>query len=147
MVVCVNYESLTLEYGGNYMKNTWKPTCGGYIPSDNDNIVDMKTIAQQLNIKEFPFEIKDSNGNQIYYENSDGFWIKREFDSNGNQIYSENSNGYWCKREYDSKGNQIYSEDSDGTIKDNRPKSSCNGKVVEIDGKKYKLTELSEVTQ
>ena len=30
------------------------------------------TIAQQLKIKEFPFTIKDSKGNQIYWENSDG---------------------------------------------------------------------------
>jgi len=32
----------------------------------------MKTIAQQLNVKDFPFCINDSNGNQIYFENSDG---------------------------------------------------------------------------
>ena len=62
----------------------------------------MATIAQQLNIKEFPFAIKDSKGNKIYSENSNGFWIKREYDSNNNPIYSENSNG---------------------TIIDNRPKS------------------------
>ena len=30
------------------------------------------TIAKQLKIKEFPFEIKDSKGNRIYYENSYG---------------------------------------------------------------------------
>jgi hypothetical protein len=30
------------------------------------------TIAKQLKIKEFPFEIKDSEGKQIYYEDSDG---------------------------------------------------------------------------
>jgi DNA/RNA endonuclease YhcR with UshA esterase domain len=36
----------------------------------------------------------------------------------------------------------IYFEDSNGYIIDNRPKSSCNGKVVEIEGKKYKLTEV-----
>ena len=60
----------------------------------------MKTIAQQLNVTEFPFTIKDKNGNVIYCENSDGY------------------------------------------IEDNRPKS-CEGKVVEIDGKKYKLTELT----
>jgi hypothetical protein len=128
------------------MKNTWKPTCGGYIPSDNDNIVDMKTIAQQLNITEFPFIIKDKNDNRIYFEDSNGFWIKREFDSNGNQIYSEISNGFWIKSEYDSNGKETYYENSDGEIIDNRPKSSCNGKVVEIDGKKYKLIE-PETTQ
>ena len=81
----------------------------------------MKTIAQQLEIKDFPFEIKDKNGKQIYYEDSTGFWIKREFDSNGNKIYYE---------------------DSDGDVVDNRPKQSCEGKVVEIDGKKYQLKEV-----
>lgn len=119
----------------------------------------MKTIAQQLNVKEFPFEIKDKNGNPIYWEDSDGYWWKREYDSNGNEIYYENSNEYWCKSEYDSNGNEIYCEysngdwikskydsngnelyyeNSDGEIVDNRPKG-CEGKVVEIDGKKYKL--------
>lgn len=61
----------------------------------------MKTIAQQLNVKEFPFEIKDSKGNQIYYEDSSGFWIKSEYDSNGKEIYCE---------------------DCFGIIRDNRPK-------------------------
>ena len=81
----------------------------------------MKTISQQLNVKDFPFEIKDKNGNQIYYENSDGFWVKLEYDSNGNEIYFENSNG---------------------KVIDNRPKPSCEGKIVEIDGKKYQLKEV-----
>jgi glucan-binding YG repeat protein len=101
----------------------------------------MKTIAQQLNIKDFPFIIKDKNGNKIYYEDSNGSWLKREYDKNGNKIYSENSDGFWCKLEYDKNGKEIYFEDSNGIIEDNRPKT-CNGKVVEIDGKKYKLTEL-----
>ena len=68
----------------------------------------MKTIAQQLNIKDFPFKIKDNNGNVIY---------------------SEYSNKYWSKREYDSNGNVIYYESSEGYIEDNRPKG-CEGKVV-----------------
>jgi hypothetical protein len=102
-----------------------------------------KTIAQELNIKKFPFNINDengkeiyfensdgmwhkseydSNGNEIYYENSNGYWHKSEYDSNGNKIYYENSNGYWWKAEYDSKGNIIYYEDSKGCIEDERPK-------------------------
>jgi hypothetical protein len=84
----------------------------------------MKTIAQQLKIKEFPFEIKDSNGNRIYREDSNGYWFKREFDSNGNLINFEDSNGYWCKYEYDSNGKEIYYETSEGTIKDLRPKTA-----------------------
>ena len=82
----------------------------------------MKTIAQKLNIKEFPFEIKDKNGNKIYCENSDGFWIKWEYDSNGNCIYYETSFKYWYKREYDSNGNVIYHENSYGNTFDYRPK-------------------------
>ena len=90
------------------------------------------TIAQQLKIKEFPFSINDSNGKLIYFENSYGFWIKREYDSNGNQIYYENSsNGYWFKYEYDSNGNRIYFEASDGKIHDYRPKTDVQ-KAIEL---------------
>ena len=102
----------------------------------------MKTIAQQLNVTDFPFTIRDKNGNQIYFKNSNGFWRKRERDSNGTEIYYEFSDGFWYKREYDSNGNEIYFEDSHGEIIDNRPKG-CEGKVVEIDGKKYRLTEFT----
>jgi hypothetical protein len=103
----------------------------------------MKTIAQQLKIKDFPFVIKDKDGNEIYYEISTGFWSKREYDAHGKEIYREDSDGYWSKRErdahgngiyyenftgrwvkreYDSNGNTIYRENSDGAIFDNRPK-------------------------
>ena len=102
-----------------------------------------KTIAQFLGITEFPYRIKNNNGNVIYHEKSDGNWFKHEFDSNGrtiyreqstgfwdkreydlnaNVIYYENSTGFWCKYEYDLNGNEIYYEDSDGVIRDNRPK-------------------------
>ena len=47
---------------------------------------------------------------------------KKLFDKNGNQIYCEKSNGYWIKKEYDSNNNRIYFKDSDGVIKDDRPK-------------------------
>ena len=127
----------------------------------------MKTVAQLLkhDFKKGSLSLYDSNGNKIYYENSDGywrkseydsnnnriyyedsygFWVKREYDSNGNEIYSENSDGYWRKSEYDSNNNEIYYEDSNGNIEDNRPKESCEGKVVEIDGRKYQLVELNK---
>jgi hypothetical protein len=38
-------------------------------------------------------EIKDKNGNDIYHEISDGRWRKYEYDSQGNQIYYEDSCG------------------------------------------------------
>jgi len=61
----------------------------------------MKTIAKQLKVKDFPFIITDANNNIIYYETS---------------------NGFWCKKEYDANNNEIYYEDADGDIVDNRPK-------------------------
>ena len=89
----------------------------------------------------FPIEIKDDNGKQTYREDSYGYWDRREYDKNGKQTYYENSDGYWCRCEYDEDGNQTYYEDSDG-YKEGTKRSSCSGKVIEIDGKKYKLTEL-----
>ena len=89
------------------------------------------TIAKQLKIKEFPFEIKDSNGKQIYFENSNGYWVKREYNSEGNKIYWKNSDGFWAKHEYDSNGKEIYWENSNGAITDNRPKTDVQ-KAIEL---------------
>jgi hypothetical protein len=124
------------------------------------------TIAQQLKITEFPFKIKDSKGNVIYWENSDGYWAKWEFDtnfnliyyensyeywmkfehdSNGKFIYCEDSDGYWAKQEYDSNGNVSYYENSNGQIIDDHPKTDVQ-KAIElltkegllVDGKIFK---------
>jgi len=90
----------------------------------------------------FPIEIEDAKGNVTYYENSDSYWEKFEYDAKGNETYYETSNDFWSKREYDSDGNLTYCETSVG-YKGGTPRSqSCAGKVVEVDGKKYKLTEL-----
>jgi hypothetical protein len=111
----------------------------------------------------FPIEIKDANGNVTYYEDSDGFWNKLEYDASGNETYSEYSDGYWIKCEYDANGNQTYYENcngfwwksaydangdetyyenSDGYKEGTSRSQSCTGKVIEVDGKKYKLMEL-----
>ncbi len=89
------------------------------------------TIAKQLNIKTFPFEIKDANGKLIYIEESAGFWSKYEYDANGYCIYYESSNEYWDKREYDASGKLIYVESSDGVLVDNRPKTDVQ-KAIEL---------------
>jgi hypothetical protein len=111
------------------------------------------TIAQFLKIQKFPFTIKNENGNEIYCENSNGYWIKRKFDLNGKEIYyedsngtwikrkfdlngkeiyHENSNGYWIKRKFDLNGKEIYHEDSEGFIRDNRPKPVLEITLQEI---------------
>ena len=83
---------------------------------------DKQTIAQFIKVKTFPFIIKNDKGNEIYFENSYGYWCKREYDDKSNVIYCETSNGCWSKYEYDDKGNEIYFEDSIGVIIDERPK-------------------------
>ncbi len=60
------------------------------------------------------------NGKEIYWEDSNGYWEKREYDNNGNIIYGENSDADWIKREYDNNGNVIYYENSNGEIVDRR---------------------------
>jgi hypothetical protein len=102
------------------------------------------TIGQQIkwNFKaNGNLEIRDKNGRLIYFEDSDGYWKKREYDSKGKVIYFENSHGTWRKWEWDSQGNQIYYEDSNGQIIDDRPKP-CEGKIVEIGGEKFKLVKV-----
>ena len=81
-----------------------------------------KTIAKELGIKHFPFEIRDKSDNVIYKEWWDGFWVKRKYDSNGKVIFYENSDNFWMKWEWDLHGSVIYYESSDGDIIDNRLK-------------------------
>jgi hypothetical protein len=103
-----------------------------------------KTIAEQLGVTKFPFDIRDGMGNLIYIENEDSSWSRREYDSECRQTYFEDSNQCWVKREYDEQGREIYYENSSGIIMDNRPKTAPQAEpmTIEIDGKKYKLTEI-----
>jgi hypothetical protein len=117
----------------------------------------------------FPIEIKDANGRVTYFEDCGGFccdgfweryerdvkgrptyhedsndyWEKWERDDNGKVTYYEDSSDYWARYERDAKGNQTYFVNSNG-VKRGTPKSSktCEGKVIEVDGLKYKLTAL-----
>ena len=70
----------------------------------------------------FPIEIRDANGLETYFEDSEGNWYRHEYDANGKVTYFENSDG----------------------LKRGTPRSAktCEGKVVEVDGIKYKLTAL-----
>ena len=69
----------------------------------------MKTIAQQLNLKAFPFMIEVDN-RCVYYENSKGYWVKAEY-QDGKRVYHENSCGYWEKREWQD-GKCVYFKNS-----------------------------------
>jgi len=97
----------------------------------------MKTIAEQLNIKEFPFKIKDKQGRKIYIERSTGTWDRFEYDGQGNVIYWENSSGQWIQKEYDENGKLIYHANDERVMFDSRPR--------EIEEVEYTLDELEEL--
>ena len=100
------------------------------------------TIAEQLKITEFPFIIKDSRGNVIYREDSDKYWVKREFDLNNNQTSFLDSLNYSYKEEFDSNNKRVYYENSRGLIRDNRPKSIPEYTIEELTqmiGKEFKI--------
>lgn len=123
-----------------------------------------QTIAQFLKVKDFPFKIKDKNGEVIYYEDSYGYWQKCEYNDKGNATYSEVSNGCWCKyehddkgnliryeysngfwskREYNDKGNVTYIENSNGSIVDKRPKPMIELTLEDI--AKLKGVDVSQI--
>ena len=58
------------------------------------------TIAQQI---KWDFKtngdlvIRDKNDNLVYFELSNGVWVKWEYDSQGKVIYYESSDGDWMK--------------------------------------------------
>jgi hypothetical protein len=87
------------------------------ISEDQWEMVFSKLFEQTIflhNNNDLGFSLFDSNYMEIYYEDSNGYWDKKEYDDNGNVIYLEDSNGYWDKREYDENNNLIYLEYSNG---------------------------------
>ena len=87
---------------------------GFYDQLSNDEMDYVLSNIFQQPVKVKGYGIYDKNNNEIYWEDSDGYWIKREYDEDNNKIYYERSDGLWEKWEYDENGNMLYYEDSDG---------------------------------
>jgi len=103
------------------------------VPRELWNDILSKLFNQEVGV--INRSIYDQEGsNIIYYEDSNGSWVKREFDEYNNLIYFENSLEYWEKYEYDENNNQIYFVNSNGTIRDNRPSNPIN-ENIDIDPK------------
>jgi hypothetical protein len=104
----------------------------------------LSEIYKELGIAfTFPIKIKDAKGDETYYESSYGYWCRWEYDDKGHETYFEDSSDFWYRCERDANGKVTYCEDSTG-VGWGTPKSAktCKGKVVEVDGIKYKLTAL-----
>ena len=101
-----------------------------------------ETLTEQGIAFTFPITIKDANGDRTYFEYRIGDYYKCEFDANRKQTYYE-TNDYCVKWEYDAEGNLTYYENSDGRkVGTPRSAKTCEGKVIEVDGIKYKLKAL-----
>jgi len=76
----------------------------------------MESLAKQANhnFDDGDFQLFDKNNNEIYFEDSKGFWAKYEYDKNNNNIYYEDFEGFWVKYEFDKNNNRIYVKHSDG---------------------------------
>ena len=83
------------------------------LKQDEMDLVLSKVFNSDVRLKP-GMTVFNEQGNIIYFENSNGFWAKKEYNNQGNLIYHENSNGYWVKREYDEEGNKTYHENSNG---------------------------------
>ena len=99
----------------------------------------------------------DVNGNQIHYKNSTGYESWRDYDANGNEIHYKNSTGNESWADYDANGNLIHCKTSNGyefwydangnkITKEEFDRIhnplTCEDKIIEIDGKQYKLTAI-----
>ena len=86
----------------------------------------LSTIYKELGIAfSFPIEITNAKGYVTYYEDSESYWQKWERDANGYLTYFEDSSG-------NQRGNP-------------RSAKTCEGKVMELDGIKYKLPTIEEI--
>ncbi len=60
----------------------------------------------------------DSEGRELYKEYPNGDWVKHVWHSSGQLQFLENSDGKWLKWEYDPYGNRIRYSDSTGIIQE-----------------------------
>ncbi len=90
------------------------------VKAEEYRLVFAKLFNQPVVVDFYDKVVRNRKDIPLYYEDSNGDWIKREYDTNGNLIHYENSNGYWERYEYDKEGNMTYRENSSGTIVDYR---------------------------
>ena len=78
-------------------------------------VVKRKTLGEFFNhdFEKGCFRLYDSEGREVYYENSNEYWYRYEHNSEGRVTYYENSNGYWYRYDHDSEGRVTYYENSD----------------------------------
>jgi hypothetical protein len=81
-----------IEYIASDIELPYIKSLNMYGLKDNEySLVLSKVFNQSVTIK--GNYVYNNQGNEIYYEDSDGYWYKEEYDTNGNLIYRETSRG------------------------------------------------------
>ena len=69
--------------------------------------------------------VEDKRGNYIYFESFDGKeWDMNEYDDKDNNLYYEDSDGWWKKMRYDDDNIHVYTLDSFGNEWGKNPKKN-----------------------
>jgi len=70
-------------------------------------------MIEKLNI---PIQSKNTKKIEYCLSLDNEWWHISELDKNNNEIYYVNSKGNWVKKEYNNRGDKIYVEDKHGFL-------------------------------
>lgn len=54
--------------------------------------------------KNYPIRVCDENGNEMYYEDKNGYWALDGYNGNSKHVYHQDSGGFWWCDEYNEEG-------------------------------------------
>jgi len=81
----------------------------------------------------------DDQGNQLTYENSNGYRCEYTYDDQGNQLTYKSSEGNWSELTYDDKGNALTYKDSNGESRDFQIPEYTMEELTKIVGEEFKI--------
>lgn len=95
------FYNMEFQYGINKNKDTildkiFKQktnVCGNTVYDTQWNVLYNESNCLDTNKISWDKSYYNERNNRIYYEDSDGFWYRKEFDEDGKEIFFENSGG------------------------------------------------------
>ena len=81
----------------------------------------------------------DDQGNQLTYKSSEGNWSELTYDDKGNALTYKDSNGFWCESTYDDLGNELTYKSSEGVSKTFDIPEYTMEELTKIVGKEFKI--------
>ena len=99
--------------------------------------------GKELDVQ-WPITLKDRYGHVCYREYESGGWYAWVNDEKGWPLYHENSDGYWVTREF-VDGDCVYRLNSNGYCMDTR-KTDIKKQIKVMEAELAKLKEMSKCT-